>query len=94
MFKQTYGFDTDILKSGTPVIVEDTEPSVRPRGTMVSFDREEDCNYYFENKSGTYLVNESSSTMLRVMSVNGELVKIPVKHFIGNKPRMTIKIYG
>ena len=94
MFKQTYGFDVDILKSGTPVIVEDTESGVKPRGTIVTFDREEDYNYYFENKSGTYLVNESSSTMLRLMSVNGEMVKIPVKHFIGNNPRMTIRICG
>lgn len=93
MFKQTYGFDTDILKHGVPVVVEDSETG-RRNSHMIVFDREDDLDYFSKNKSGTYLINESSSTMLRLIDINGEIIKLPIKHFIGDKPRMTVKIYG
>lgn len=94
MFKEVYGFDTDVLNQGVPVIIEDNEPNERPKSSFVLFDREDDYNYYWDNKSGTYLVNESSSTMLRLVDINGEILKLPIKHFIGDKSRVTVKIYG
>ena len=91
MFKETYGFDVDVFKFGIPVMIDDNEPTSQRRGLLVVH-REEDCDYHYDNKSGAYLVNESSSTMLRLMNAHGDLVKFPIKHFLGDEPRMKINL--
>lgn len=93
MFKETLGFDIDKLQRGVAVVIDDTGSTLK-NGRMIALDRLEDFNYYLDNKSGTYIINESSSTMLRLMSINGTLTMFPIKHFIGDNPRMTVKIYG
>ena len=91
MFKQTYGFDVDLLKYGIPVYIADSEPKEKPMGKLISCDKD-DMNYRYENKTGVYLIRNSSSTTLTLTTVNGETVILPIKHFIGDNPRMKIEV--
>lgn len=94
MFKETYGFDVDLLSFKTPIYIDDNElPPGNSR--LLSFSYESDgMDYKYTNKKGVYLIKESSSTILRLTSVGGEEVKLPIRHFIGDKPRMKISIYA
>jgi hypothetical protein len=93
MFKQTYGFDVDLLKHGTPVYITDNEPKEKPMGKVISWSKD-DLNYSYENKTGVYLIRNSSPTMLTLTAVNGVAVILPIKHFIGDNPRMKIEVYS
>lgn len=89
MFKETYGFDTDVIKRGEPIRITDDEPRQAPSSHIFSWSFNDDgMNYKYENKSGNYLILESSSTVLRLMSMDGEMVMLPIRHFLGDSPRM------
>lgn len=94
MFKQTYGFDTDLLKFGEPIKITDNEPNERPRNMFKITMDLDGMDYDWENKAGTYLIVEASSTVLRLMSMNGEIVKLPIRHFLGDDPRMIAYLHN
>ena len=89
MFKKIMGFDTDLLKFGAAVKIEDSETGEKPRGAMAVDDG---LNHKWENKKGTYLVKESSSTVLRLTDSLGDETKFHIRHFIGMQPRMILTI--
>lgn len=90
MFKQTYGFDTEHIKSGAAIKIEDTESTHSDRRSFKVLIHKLD--YYRENLAGTYLIQRSSPTEIFVISISGEVLEIPIRHFIGDNPRMKIKI--
>lgn len=89
MFKEIMGFDTDLLKFGVAVKIEDSETGEKPRGAMAVDDG---LNHKWVNTNGTYLVKESSSTVLRLTNPFGEEVKLHIRHFTGLQPRMDMAI--
>lgn len=90
MFKETIGFDVDLFKFGVAVKIEDIEPTEKPAGSLYS--DLDGMEHKWNNMSGTYLVKESSSTVLRLTSVTGKEIKFHIRHFTGCQPRMTIQI--
>lgn len=89
MFKEIMGFDTDLLKFGVAVEIKDSESNGKTRVHIVLDDGLE---HKYINLSGTYLIKESSSTVLRLINARGEEGKFHIRHFTGNPPRMTIEI--
>lgn len=85
MFKQFYGFDVNILKRGEPIFIYDCANS-RFNGRYVIKNGD-------ENKTGAYLINESSPTFLKLTAVNGNIVQLFFEDFLGENPRMEIKLY-
>ncbi|WP_226035775.1 hypothetical protein [Aquibacillus saliphilus] len=93
MFKETYGFDVDKLSPNTPIHIKDNESTEKLNGLMIVSSCDEGYNYHYENKTGTYLIYESSSTFLKVFDNRGCELKLPIKHFLGENPRMKIEIF-
>ncbi|MGG1440862.1 hypothetical protein ABE354_02155 [Brevibacillus laterosporus] len=89
MLKQIFGFDEKVLKEGLAVQIEDTK-IVNPRGGYC-FNHDE-TEYVNKNISGNYLVYDVEVLHLELISKKGEKMNVPIRHFTGEKPRMTIKI--
>lgn len=88
MFKQTYGFDTDILKRGMPVLISDSCPKMN-YGVWY----EGDTDYHNENMSGTYLIVDCNPSILTLLNLPKEKIEMPIKHFVGDHPRMKLTLY-
>lgn len=92
-FVQTLGFNTELLKEGTPIYITDRKQVTS--GLLVSWDITIDgFEYRRENKTGTYIVREAYPTLLVLTDVNGKEVKLPIRHFIqGAIPRMSYELF-
>jgi hypothetical protein len=90
VFKDTYGFDTDTFTLGLPIKITDDELNEKPRGIFKNRIFSDGLDYDWENKCGIYLVKHSSSTILTLTDSYGNEVKLPIRHFLGDDPRMTI----
>ncbi|ALA47896.1 hypothetical protein ABE137_12055 [Brevibacillus laterosporus] len=86
MFKNIFGFDKELFLN-TAVEIKDGQYN---EGGYVAWGTELD--YIGENLTGLYLVQGCYSTEIFVLNKSGDTYEIPVRHFIGENPRMTIKI--
>ncbi|QDX94600.1 hypothetical protein EEL30_21380 [Brevibacillus laterosporus] len=90
MLKQIFGFDQDTLKKGQAVRIEDKKRVYPSR----SYRDPNDTEYEYENLAGNYLVYDVEVLLLKLTTSAGGTINVPIKHFTGENPRMTIKILG
>lgn len=90
MFKQTFGFDVDVLCSGVPIYIHDRQANIKFTHRGIDF---HGYNCEESSLSGTYIIKDSNPTMLILTSTFGKEVHIPIGHFVGDNPRMTIDVY-
>ncbi|MCR8994695.1 hypothetical protein [Brevibacillus laterosporus] len=89
MFKNIFGFDKELFLN-TAVEIKDGQYNEVRRGKYIAWGKELD--YIGKNLTGLYLVQGCYSTEIFVLNKSGDTYEIPVRHFIGEKPRMSIKI--
>ncbi|MFB0830775.1 hypothetical protein ACEU2D_14325 [Brevibacillus laterosporus] len=91
MLKQIFGFDQEVFKVGQAVKIKDNK-SVDQSG-IYCLDPD-GTEYSKKNISGNYLVCDVEVLHLKLITRKGEKMNVPIKHFTGKNPRMTIKILG
>ncbi|AYB37671.1 hypothetical protein [Brevibacillus laterosporus] len=88
MLKQIFGFDQDTLKKGQAVKIGDKKrvyPSRKYRDPN-------ETEYENENLAGNYLVYDVEVLLLKLTTSEGGRINVPINHFTGENPRMTIRI--
>ncbi|MBG9773037.1 hypothetical protein [Brevibacillus laterosporus] len=93
MFRQVYGFDPDVFKVGQAINIDDSEITIETNRHAKYIDwGEKAYEYYEENMSGTYLIVEVDVLSMELKNMFKGAVTMPIRHFTGENPRMTIKI--
>ncbi|MGG0793678.1 hypothetical protein ABE137_06690 [Brevibacillus laterosporus] len=85
MFRQVYGFDPDVFKVGQAIQIVDTGFTRELKNGNVYL-------HYYQDMTGIYLIEKVDVLTLELTRVPKGTVTMPIRHFTGENPRMTIRI--